>query len=536
MSGITSLLSSSEITSLIQQASAAYQAPATALQSQEQPIQAQISALGKVQSALSSLQSALGGLADVQSLAQNSVTTSPNGTVSASATNAAAPGTYTLSNIELAQAQSLLSSGFSSTTSSLGAGSITIAAGGGSPVTVDIASGQDTLNGIAAAINQAQAGVEATVVYNGTSYFLSLTAQNTGAANAFTVGGTGGEAGFSYTPDGQSNGLSLTQAAGDASFSLNGIPITSGSNTVANVVSGLSLTLTASGSATVSVTQDVSALDQAAQGLVTALNNALQTIGQYASYSPTDGAGPLLGDVGLEILRNNLLSAISSPASGASPGNSYNSLGAVGFSINSDGTVSLNDQQFESAAQSDYAAVAGLLGGSAVADNANVSVQSLGGAQPGTYAIDVTANSNGSITGTVNGEVASGSNGALVVTGAGPAEGLSLQIAAGVTGPLGNATVSQGVYGTLNGLVGAALASSGGGVTGQISSLNDTITSMNQQIAQLQQQAQQETAQLTQQFSNAQATLSQLQTVSDFLTAYFNQSSGSSGTSGSSGG
>jgi flagellar hook-associated protein 2 len=531
MSGITSLLSSSEITSLIQQASAAYQAPATALQSQEQPIQTQISALGKVQSALSSLQSALGGLADVQTLAQNSVTTSPGGSVSATATNAVAPGTYTLSNIELAQAQSLISAGFASASASLGAGSITLQVGSGSPVTVDIASGQDNLNGIADAINAADAGVEAAVVYDGTSYHLSLSAQNTGTAGAFTVSGTGGEVGFSYSPDNPSSGLTATETAADASFSLNGIPITSGSNTISDVVPGLALTLTASGSATVTVSQDVSALDQAAQGLVSALNNVLQTINQYASYSPTSGAGPLLGDVGLEILRNNLLGAIASPASGTPPDSPYSSLSAIGFSINSDGTVSLNDQQFEAAAQANYAAVAGLIGGSAVADNANVSVADIGNAQPGSYAIDITANTGGTVTGTVDGEAASGSNGTLVVTGTGPAQGLSLQIAAGATGALGEVTVSQGVYGTLNSLVNAALASSGGGVTGEIANLNNTITSMNQQIAQLQQEAQQQTAELTQQFSNAQATLSQLSTVSDFLTAYFDQSSGSSGTS-----
>ena len=87
MSGVTSILNASEIQSLIQQASTAYQAPATALQSQEQPIQTQISALGKVQGTLSSLQSALSSLSNVQSLPQFSVTTSPGGAVAASVTN-----------------------------------------------------------------------------------------------------------------------------------------------------------------------------------------------------------------------------------------------------------------------------------------------------------------------------------------------------------------------------------------------------------------------------------------------------------------
>ena len=176
------------------------------------------------------------------------------------------------------------------------------------------------------------------------------------------------------------------------------------------------------------VSQDVSALDQAANGLVSALNNVLQTINQYSSYSPTSGAGPLLGDVGLQILRSNLLSAITSPTNGSALSTPYGSLSAVGFTINSDGTVSLNDQAFQTAAQSNYAAVAGLLGTFAVADNPNVSVQDSGGAQPGSYAIDITANTAGSVTGTVNDQAASGSDGVLAVTGPGPALGLTLQI------------------------------------------------------------------------------------------------------------
>jgi flagellar hook-associated protein 2 len=534
MSGVTSLLSSSEISSLIQQASTAYQVPATALQSQEQPIQTQISALGKVQSALSSLQSALGGLSNVQSLAQNSVTTSPDGTVSASVTNAATPGTYNLSNIQLAQAQSVISSGSASDSSSLGAGSIAIQVGSGPAVTVNIPSGQDTLTGIAEAINQADAGVQASVIYDGTSYHLVLTGSNTGAANAFTVTGSGGLASFSYTPGGTaggSSGLTQLQAASDAGFSLNGIPVTSASNTVTGVVAGLSLTLTAAGSATVTVSQNVSALDQAADSVVSALNNVLQTISQYSSYSATNGAGPLLGDVGLQVLRNNLVNAISGQARGIAADTPYSSLADVGFTINSDGTVSLDDQTFENAAQANYSAVAGLIGGLATATNANVAVQDIGAAQPGSYAIDVTANSGGTLTGTVNGQAASGSNGVLDVTGAGPAQGLTLQIAAGATGALGEVTVSPGLAGTLSNLVNAALSTQGGGVTGEINSLNATLTSMNQQISQLQQQAQKETATLTQQFSNAQATLSQLTTVSDFLSTYFNQGSGSSSSS-----
>jgi flagellar hook-associated protein 2 len=202
---------------------------------------------------------------------------------------------------------------------------------------------------------------------------------------------------------------------------------------------------------------------------------------------------------------------------------------SVGFQITSGGTVTLNTQTFQAAAEQNYDAVASLLGAVGVAGNSNVSVNSIGETQPGTYAVDVTSNNDGAVSGTINGLAASGAEGVLTVNGGGSLAGLSLQIAPGVTGDLGNVTVSQGLYGSLSSLVNAALASGSGGVTGQISSLDKTISSMNTQITSLQSEATQETQELTTQYDNAEATLNQLTTVSDFLSTYFNQTSGSGG-------
>jgi flagellar hook-associated protein 2 len=522
---ISNALSSAQITALIQQASAAYLAPANALQAQEKPIGAEITDLGKVQGALSSLQSALAALADISTLAQRTVTVSPSDAVSATATNTAAAGTYNLTGIHLAQSESLISSGSSDATATLGSGSITIQVGAGSATTIAIASGQSSLNGIATAIDQANVGVKASVLYDGSSYHLVLTG-SAGTANAFTVSGSGALARLSYSA-GASGGLHETQAASNAAFSLNGVAISSGSNTITGVVPGLTLTLAASGSATVQVTSSVDALDQATNSVVTALNGVLGTLNQYASYNSTSGAGPLFGDVGLQVLRSSLLNAISRPGiAGTGSNSSYNSLGAVGFSIASDGTVALNDAAFQSAAQTNYQAVASLLGAIGTASNPAIAVQDIGSAHAGTYAINITANANGSVVGTVNGEAASGSGGILVVTGLGAAHGLTLQVPSGLTGSLGSVTVSQGLFASLSSVVSGALASGSGSVTTEIGDFNSTITSMNQQIGVLQQQAQQETLILTQQYSNAEATLSQLSTVSDFLNSYFNLSSG----------
>lgn len=528
---VSSSLSSSEITSLIQQAETAYLQPATTLQSQETPIQTQIKDLGQVQSALSSLQSALASISDVSTLPQNTVSVSPSGAVTATATNNAEAGTYSLTGIHLAQSQSLISSGSSSATTALGSGSITIKVGTNAATTIAITSGQSSLDDIANAIDQADAGVQANVLYDGSAYHLVLTSTDSGSANAFTVTGAGTLTALSYTGASSgasgSSGLQEIHAASNAGFSIDGIAITSGSNTITGVVPGLTLTLTASGSATVQVSQNSSGLDAAAGSIVSALNTVLGTINQYSSYTTASGAGPLFGNVGLEVLRSNLLDAIGDPQVGGGSANSlYNSLAAVGFSITSGGTISLNTATFDAAAESNYGAVASLLGAIGTSSNPSIAVHDIGGADAGTYAINVTANADGTISGTVNGEAASGTGGLLVVTGSGAAQGLALQIPSGLTGSLGTVTVSQGLYTSLNSIVSAALAGGSGSVTSEIASLNDSITSMNQQIAVIEQQAQQETANLTTQYSNAEATISQLTTVSDFLSTYFNQTSG----------
>lgn len=527
MATVTNLLSSSQITSLIQQASAAFQLPAASLQTQEAPMKAQISALGKVQSALSGLQQALSGLADVGSLQQRTITASPTGLVQASVTNAAALGSYSLSHITLAHAETLISSASSSSSGSLGSGSIAIKVGSGGTVTVNIASGSSSLSGIAAAIDQADAGVTATVVFDGAAYHLVLNGATTGAANSFTVSGAGGLAGLSYGA-GVSGGLTQTQAATNAGFSLNGLTITSGSNKIGSVIPGVTLTLAASGSTTLTVNQSIGGLDNAAQGVVQALNAALGTINQETTFSAVSGSGPLLGNVGLEVLRSNLLNALTEQTGVA--GSPYTSLSAVGFGITSGGTVTFDDSAFQTAAQTNYAAVASLLGSAGLASNANVSVEAVASTPPGTYAVNVVSNSGGSITGTVNGLAASGAGGLLVVNDAGSSLfGLALQVQPGVTGQLGNVTVTRGLFGSLSSLINAALATGTGSVTGEISSLNTSINSLNAQIAALQKEATQETQLLTAQFSAAQATMSQLTTVSSFLSSFFNQPSGGLG-------
>lgn len=528
MTTVTSALDSSSIQSLIQQATASYQLPAATLQQQEQPVQAKISALGQIQSSLSSLQSGLAQLNQLTALPPVTANSSNNGVATASASATVSPGSYALTNVVLAQVQTVISSDYASASDPLGAGALTLQTGSASPMTINIPSGTDTLSGIAAAVNAANAGVTASVVYDGTGYRLTLTGTQTGAANAFTVSGTGGLAGLSYGVG--TDTMTQTQAASDASFSLNGIAITSASNQVTTAVPGLTFSLTGAGSTTVTVATDMSSLEQVSQNVVQGLNNALATINKFDYYDPTSStpAGPLLGDFSIDMLRQQLLGVVSGMGgSGLPVSTPYQSLSTIGFGLTSDGTVTLDTGALQSAANTNYAAVAALLGSVGTATSPQVSVGSVGSAQPGSYPVNITSNTGGTISGTVNGQDATGTDGVLSVLGAGPAAGMSLNIGGGVTGALGTVNVSQGLSGQLATLLNAVLDPTNGSLTNETNNLTASLTQMNQRIAALQQQAQQQTLLLSQQFANMEASTQQSSTVSNFLDSYFSsQSSG----------
>ena len=104
---------------------------------------------------------------------------------------------------------------------------------------------------------------------------------------------------------------------------------------------------------------------------------------------------------------SNLLNAITAQVGGIGD-SPYSSLSAVGFGITSSGTVTFDNSAFQTAAKTDYSAVASLLGAAGRASNAECLGQVDSRRAAGTYAVNVTTNSGGSVTGTINGLAASG--------------------------------------------------------------------------------------------------------------------------------
>lgn len=644
---LSGLVSGVDVQSLITSLSAAYQQPITLLQNQEQSYQTSLSAWGTVQSALSTLQSTVSTLQGVTQVNNRTVTLSNSAAVSATVSSDAPLASYSLSNTVLAEAENLYSQDFSSSTNTaVGTGTLQIQVGSGTATTVTIDNSNDTLTGIAAAINNANAGVSAAVVYDGTGYRLTLTGSNTGAANAFTVsvsGATGSLGTLSYSSGTGSSGMTESQAAVNASLEINGLTITSASNTISGAIPGVTLNLLqASGSSTLQVANDSTSFVTSVEAFVSAYNTAMETLNSvtaYASGSSSSGSsgtsGPLIGNAGIQGLRTQLMNLISGQALGTVSGSAYTSLGAVGLDLAQDGSLELDTSLLSSALSDNYQQVTGLFGQVGSASNANVGfVSTTDDTQPGTYAVDIVSpatqatlvaasavpsgglssaenltitsggtsvtvglasgatintivaninatlsqkgltgitasNDNGSlefqttgygssqsfnvvsdtaassgstgigttaltatgtdVVGTINGQTASGSGQTLTATGPGAALGLEINVAGESTGGLGTVTVSQGLYQQMNSVLSQALNTTTGFVAAATSGLNSTITGINQQITQLQTSAAAQTALLEQQFEAMQVQVEQLQSVGQYLTAFYNTSSGSAG-------
>ncbi|HYB08491.1 MAG TPA: flagellar filament capping protein FliD [Alphaproteobacteria bacterium] len=271
------------------------------------------------------------------------------------ASNDAPPPTqYAVDVQQLAQAQSLMSAEYPDADQTVvGTGALTIQLGAydaatnsftanGSPVVVDVQDG--TLNGIASAINEANAGVTASVVQSSDGNDrLVIAGNDTGAANAFTVGGIPA---LSYDPTTASTGgLEMTATAQDAAYTVNGIAQTYPSNQNVPIAPGVVSNLTAQGTMTVSAPFGQQQAAAAASGLASAFNSLVQSIDQSIG-----SGGELNADSSVASGLAEALSAITTTTFGGGK-----SLADIGITTQSDGTLTVDAQTLQSAYASDPA-------------------------------------------------------------------------------------------------------------------------------------------------------------------------------------
>jgi flagellar hook-associated protein 2 len=322
---------------------------------------------------LSTFQSSLSAI-DTSTAFNAQLATSSNASVfTATASSGAVGGSYSVSVSQLAQAQQLVSGAFNSSgTTPIGTGTLQLSLGGTS-FTVSVDSTNNTVGGIASAINSATGnpGITATVLTGTDGDHLVLSSTQTGAANTIQVTETDGGTGLAALTYGTGNTTHYTQnaAAQDAKFSISGIPYTSSSNIVSTALGGVSLTLTGTTptntgatSATLAVSQDTSTITTNVKAFVDAYNTLVGSLDPLGSYDSTSGtAGPMLGDPVLSGIQSQIRSTLNSfVATGSS---TYNSLPSVGITTNKDGTLSLDSAKLQSALAAAPSAVSTLFSG-----------------------------------------------------------------------------------------------------------------------------------------------------------------------------
>ncbi len=365
--GVSGLATGLDTDSIISKIMDLERRPETLLKNRESAFQAKITGIGTLKGALSSFQSAVQALEDSDNFTSYSIKSSNRDILTASSSGTPSVGQYQITVTQLAQAQQLRSAAFTGTDTVVGTGTITLQVGADTPVDVTIDSTNNTLSGIASAINDADAGVVAGIVNDGNgNYYLTLVGQKTGADNTISVsiadddGNNTDASGLSSIySDPSTQSLTETQAALNAQLNVNGIDVERSENSISDLVEGVTIQLQkadASTPVTVDITRNSKGLEKKLDEFVTQYNNLIKTINGLQSYNPeTKEAGSLLGDSTVNRLRTQITSYLYRKVDGIP--DDFNGLSKYGIQIDRQGVMSLDTSAVEEAMENDPDAV-----------------------------------------------------------------------------------------------------------------------------------------------------------------------------------
>lgn len=420
-SGITTqgVGSGLDIASIVDKLVAVESQPLTRLQQQESSYQTRLSAFSAARGMLSSFQTSVSALAVPTAFSSFAANIADDGVatvgIDSTQSSALSAGTHTLRVDRLAASQRTASTGFPATSTAVGTGTLTIEIGswnsdytaftangtaGSRSITID--SSNNTLTGVRDAINQAAAGVTASIVNDGSGNRLVLSSTATGAANGFRIttadsdGNNVDAAGLSqvaFDPAGGTTASSHLADATNASFSLDGLTISKADNHVTDVLAGLTLDLKnadATTTTTFTIARDTASVKKNITGFVTAYNALLSNIGTLTSYNATTKvAGQLNGDSSIRLITQKL-QAIA--ASVIPTGGSVTALNDVGVKFTNTGALAVDDAKLAAALARDPDAIGRLFAKTGTSTDSLVQyTSSTDKTQVGNHTIGVTA-------------------------------------------------------------------------------------------------------------------------------------------------
>jgi flagellar hook-associated protein 2 len=315
--------------------------PETQMKAEQTTLSAQASAIGTINNALSSLKSSVQVLTNFAGqLGAKAINSSNSGLVTATADGTASLGNHQITVNSLATTSSFFTNTLGTSSATVGQGTFDIQINGTKTASITVDSTNNTLDGVAAAINAKNAGVTASVIVDTKGARLSILSSSSGGAGEISLANNTTDLTFKEAVIGK-----------DASISVDGIDLSSGSNIVKGVIPGVTLSLLGADpntSVSLGITPDVSQANSAIQAFVTNYNTAIQLVNGQSVYDPsTKFSQPLSGDSSLSIVQQQLYSGISYTT--AASNNGINSLSSLGITVNNDGTLTVDSTKLNSA-------------------------------------------------------------------------------------------------------------------------------------------------------------------------------------------
>jgi flagellar hook-associated protein 2 len=350
-----------DITGIVDQLVSAERAPTgNRLNLQETRANAELSAIGSLKSSLTSFQDSLDVLSILDNFQKRMVTVGDEEIFTAEVTSKAIPGFFDVDVQNLASVAKLRSQAFTDALTPVGHGTLSISVDGNtSLIAIDPAA--NTLTDIRAAINDdpTNPGVRATVINAADGAYLVVTSKDTGANQQITIAqtdGDGGLAAITFDPNAGSNPMVEDQIAADAAVFIDGIKVTSNSNTIADAIEGVTLNLEKADPGNVvpvNIEFDELAAKTAVNQFVSSYNAVMTTLGDVTKFDAKSGvAAPLLGDPLVRGLKSSLRRDLNSPIDGLN--DTFRTLADLGLQTEANGTLKLDADKLATALASNF--------------------------------------------------------------------------------------------------------------------------------------------------------------------------------------
>lgn len=355
MQNVFGLVSGFDAGAIIDATVEARRAPIQQLQSQKSGIQTQISKLGEIKSKLGDLQTALADMRSLDEILSLSGASSNEDTVGVSANTDASPASYSLEVTQLATAEKNRSTAYASAAGEVRAGTLSIAVNGGDAVDITMEDG-DTLQDVVERINASDAAVDATILHDGNGgYHLQVSGRETGYSTATASEAI--EITESYTGGaGQELGLTEVVTARNAQFTLDGLAIETTSNSVSDIIAGVTLDLHAEGTSTVEIARDKEGTKEKIQAFVDAFNEVLTKVDEELFVDEnTNRRTSLVGDPVVQGLDRKLTEFVSGQLEGLD--GPFSSLSQLGIKTDSTGKLAIDDAELDAALDQNMTAV-----------------------------------------------------------------------------------------------------------------------------------------------------------------------------------